>query len=215
MKFETCAWLSVACLLTVATGCEESQTPVPGKEPSSARSVPGAISPDRLPAVPGPKVENVQPKAPQVTGELLRKAGTQREESGAVVRAVSELPRVSAEKELSVSRLVISRAIEHREPVRTASFTTDGEAVFAFVELGNSGKTERDIVVTFEHESGKKVGFIALSVPGDQKRWRTWGRTAQIKEAGKWTAVVSVKEGPELSRESFDVSHAEGVASGS
>jgi hypothetical protein len=199
------------------SACQDADS-VLSQEPNRAAAQPGAISPDRLPEAPSsPKAESAPQggmlKGVEVSGQLAKQAGNATPQLE--VREVRDLPTADPEKELSVSRLVVTSAIEKREPVTTASFTAGSESVYAFIELGNTGKEERDIVVTFEHESGRKVGFVELKVPAKQTRWRTWGRTGQIKTPGKWTAVIRVKDGAELSRESFEVSEPGVVASGS
>jgi hypothetical protein len=103
-----------------------------------------------------------------------------------------------------VKRLVIASDIQQREPIEIESAKVK-DPVVAFLELKHSGKEESGIVVTFEHESGKKVGFVELKVPAESPRFRTWARTRNIGEAGEWTAVVRSKSGEELARKSFTV----------
>lgn len=104
-----------------------------------------------------------------------------------------------------VRRFVIASAVDGREPVKLAQGTVD-QPVVAFVEMRNLRAEDSKIVVTFEHESGKKVGFIQLAIPKESPRYRTWGRTHNIRDAGKWTAIVATEGGQELARESFSVS---------
>ena len=59
-------------------------------------------------------------------------------------------------------------------------------------------------MITFE-QGDKSVGHIALNVPAKAKRFRTWGRTAQIKSVGEWQAVVRSQGGKELGRTTFSV----------
>lgn len=120
----------------------------------------------------------------------------------------------AAADSLKVRRLVVTTGISGREPVEVSSFSASAEPVFAFVELANFAEDEQGILVTFEHETGKRVGFIELTVPGNKRRWRTWGRTARITAAGDWTAVVSDQSGRELSRQSFSVAGAAPPAAG-
>ncbi len=49
--------------------------------------------------------------------------------------------------------------------------------VIAFVEVATDGREDQNVVVTFEHETGDRVGLVNLNVPGNKSRWRTWGRT--------------------------------------
>jgi hypothetical protein len=103
-----------------------------------------------------------------------------------------------------VKRLVIARGVTDREPTPLVDGHTD-EPVTAFLELANETEADTNVLITFEHESGRKVGFIELSVPGSHSRYRTWGRTKHIKTPGTWTAIVSSENGKELAREEFAI----------
>jgi hypothetical protein len=113
-------------------------------------------------------------------------------------------PQVGGEP-FAVRRLVLTRAIEDKEPVPTDAFVSDGTPVFAFVELSNLTTRRTDIEIVFEHESGRRVGFVKLQVPGQQQRYRTWGQKRQIRQSGHWVAVVRTGDGQELMRRSFAV----------
>jgi hypothetical protein len=104
-----------------------------------------------------------------------------------------------------VKRLVIASAVQEREPVELENGKV-AEPILAFVELKNLSESEAGVIVTFEHESGKKVGYVELSVPAESNRYRTWARTHNIQEPGTWTAVVKSQTGEELARKSFTVS---------
>jgi hypothetical protein len=107
---------------------------------------------------------------------------------------------------LQLRRLVVTQAIEDREPAPADTIVLDDQPVFAFVELVNDASDAQDIVVTFERKDGsEKVGFIELKVPGKSQRWRTWGNTRRIQEQGAWIAVVHDKAGRELGRTDFAV----------
>jgi hypothetical protein len=103
-----------------------------------------------------------------------------------------------------VKRLNVTHAIENREPVSAADLKLGDNPILAFVELANTSTDEQRIVVTFEH-AGKSVGHVQLRVPGQSRRWRTWGQTRQIREPGEWQAVVRSEDGKELSRTTFSV----------
>ena len=106
---------------------------------------------------------------------------------------------------MQVKRLVVTDRIEGREPARDPEFHPDGGEVFAFVELSNPGEVAQNIEIVFEHESGEQVGFVKLPVPKDKSRWRTWGKTQQIKKSGRWVAKVRSEAGTELMRQDFVV----------
>ena len=104
-----------------------------------------------------------------------------------------------------VKRLVVTGAVEDREPVEVDDVVSGDAPVFAFVELTTGRGTEQEVVVSFEHEAGNHSGVVNLSVPANQKRWRTWGRTRRIDRDGRWTAVVRDRSGAVLGRTEFTV----------
>ena len=106
---------------------------------------------------------------------------------------------------LSIKRLVVTGAIDGREPAPSSTFEANGEPVYAFVELANDAPANTTIVVKFENPR-KSVGFVKLAVPPVQTRWRTWALTRRIDEPGEWEAVVSTEGGVELARQPFTVS---------
>jgi len=106
---------------------------------------------------------------------------------------------------MEVRRLILASRVIEREP-EVALAPRVGEPLLAFVEVKNAARDEERIIVTFEHESGTKVGFVRLAVPGGAERWRTWARTHNLKEAGNWTAVVRSEAGQLLGRTAFTLS---------
>ena len=106
-----------------------------------------------------------------------------------------------------VKRLVVTTGVEKREPVKVDALLAGEAPIYAFMELANDSATGQQVVVTFEREDDfEVVGHIKLDVPAEQPRWRTWGRTHMIKDAGPWVAVVRTPDGHELARQPFDVS---------
>jgi hypothetical protein len=103
-----------------------------------------------------------------------------------------------------VKRLVVTQAVEGREPVETSEVSSS-TPVIAFVEVATDGREDQNVVVTFEHETGDRVGLVNLNVPGNKSRWRTWGRTYDVNRDGRWTAVVRDSRGEELGRTAFTV----------
>jgi hypothetical protein len=106
---------------------------------------------------------------------------------------------------LRLERLVITNSIEAREPAVALQTTTVAEPVIAFVELASGEGQPQQITLRFEHESGKQVGFVKLDIPADQRRWRTWGRTRQVRLPGDWTAIVTDQQGEILGQQAFHV----------
>lgn len=106
---------------------------------------------------------------------------------------------------LEVKRLVVTRGVAHREPLDTNHITAGAGPVFAFVELENTTDADKVVTVDFQHGTDAPVGHIKLKVPAHSSRWRTWGRTRMVDQAGQWTAIVSAGDGTELAHTGFDV----------
>jgi hypothetical protein len=117
-----------------------------------------------------------------------------------------DVGKVTQGSALALRRLVVTRAINEREPLAGDQFSAGSDPVFAFLEINNPSEQNQSVVVTFEHEGGAKVGNVALEIPANQRRWRTWGRTSRIHRGGEWIAVVRTPDGQELGRTRFLVS---------
>lgn len=111
----------------------------------------------------------------------------------------------TADGSVQVKRLVVTEAVEDREPVEVSEVVSGETPVFAFLELATGQGAEHELSVSFEHEAGNRTGVVNLSVPANQSRWRTWGRTHDIDREGRWTAVVRDRRGAELGRTEFTV----------
>jgi hypothetical protein len=104
-----------------------------------------------------------------------------------------------------VKRLVVARGIENHEPIEISdAFKLEAKPIYAFVELENGSGNDSEIVVSFEKGS-KRTGMVELAVPSNAKRWRTWGKSNRVNEAGQWYAVVKNSEGKELARTPFSI----------
>jgi hypothetical protein len=107
---------------------------------------------------------------------------------------------------LKLKRIVVTGKIENREPVTGDGFRLGNAPIYAFVELENSAKDARKIRVLFQNQDTQAtVGHVKLTVPAAQARFRTWGNTRMIRDAGHWVAVVSTADGIELGRVPFEV----------
>ncbi len=158
-------------------------------------------------------VTPVLPKAATAPAKAVAPApdvkASAKQEAPDPAKKAEEAPRKQKDAkagELSVKRFTVTQKVEDREPLALNDPPRVGEPVMAFVELANSSVDETEVVVTFEHPDGDKVGFVELGVPGESRRYRTWGQTRNIKKPGTWTAVVSTKDGVELARQEFPVS---------
>ena len=175
-------------------------------------------------AEPGSKVVAEPPKGPAFKRDVTKAAGEEKTAATAspVVAAGNQADATGAGKAasssktkavqlatvegLSIKRLVVTSGIDKREPVDDGGVRADGSPVYAFLEVKNDSTDDRSLIVTFEREDGTKVGKVPLKVPGKQPRWRTWGRTRQIRKAGAWHVVVRTKGGDEIGRAKFAVS---------
>jgi hypothetical protein len=107
---------------------------------------------------------------------------------------------------LKLKRFVVTRKIENREPLPGDEFKLGSAPVYAFVEFENSARNARSVRVMFQNQDTKAtVGHVKLTVPGAAERFRTWGNTRMIRDAGHWVAVVSTVDGVELGRAPFEV----------
>lgn len=193
--------LPAAIFVLLCAACQNTQ-PSDAARSQTDTSAPGTAQVQAASTLHAPSAEApVTPAAMRRPSEPLSEAGT---EINPQLAATTNPPVSENAGAPTVKRLVIASGVVEREPLALVDAQVD-EPVVAFVELSNKSEQERTIVVTFEHESGKEVGFIELTVPGESPRYRTWGRTRNIKEPGKWDVVVVGKGGQELARESFSV----------
>ncbi len=126
--------------------------------------------------------------------------------SPAITALLPDPKLVTSDAGLKLKRVVVTHKIENHEPTPGDDFTLGNAPVYAFVELDNSSGAARTIRVMFENEDTKAtVGHVKLTVPANQPRFRTWGNTRLIRDAGHWVAVVSTADGVELGRAPFEV----------
>ena len=156
---------------------ETAITPVPS--PRLAPELTATHRDPAPPAIPAPVVEAPDPFAPRLA------------ESGAI----------------RVSRLVVSSGVSDHEPTGAADrFEVGAQSrIYAFVEAQNATGEDVALHVTFEPESGESTGHVALEVPADARRWRTWANTRNAVRVGRWRAVVRAPDGHELASRAFDV----------
>jgi len=143
--------------------------------------------------------------APRNTATVAEPGLTELAAPETAAAATPDAPATVPTEALQIKRLVVTDRILDREPVADPQLRADGTQVFAFVELSNPGADAQSIEIVFEHESGQQVGFVKLPVPKEKSRWRTWGKTEQIKKTGRWVAKVRSSGGDELMRQDFVV----------
>lgn len=172
-----------------SVGPEQAGTAAPRIE---SRSASNAV-PDPLAAAPKPE------KKPART--VIEQAETP-QRSPAPGKPAAE-DEGEANVPLEVKRLVVTDGISGREPNADPKLQAGSDPIYAFVELRNPTDDAKEIVVTFEHSTGAKVGHVSLEVPAKKPRWRTWARSAHVSKPGDWTAVVTASDGTELARQDF------------
>jgi hypothetical protein len=126
-----------------------------------------------------------------------------------VAQAPSASPRVEVAPArataLRVSRFVIARGVEAREPIGVdTSFGKDEKRVFAFVEVQNGERAPGELKVQFVAPDGRAETPVDLSV-GDSPRFRTWAFTRQAHAPGLWKALVKSDKGRVIAQTVFEV----------
>jgi hypothetical protein len=153
------------------------------------------------PAAPAPAPAEIATSGAVVV-EPVRATAAAAEPAAPIVKAPAATPQIAAGA-LAVRRLVVTHAIENREPV-SGELRLGDEPIVAFVEVGSSAPVEQTVIVSFER-AGSSVGHVKLRVPAQSRRWRTWAQTRRIREPGQWDAVVRSEQGRELFRTPFQV----------
>lgn len=195
----TALGLSAAALsLSLFTACQNEGSPKIA--PDEAQ-----VSTHETARAEAPAATDKGAAAPAAGDEAADDEESAADEEGRGEETAAEEEKAADSSGLEIKRLVVTDEVKDREPAETGALEAGAGPVYAFVELVNKAAGEAGIVITFEHESGKKVGYVELDVPGDQSRWRTWGRTRMIREPGRWEAVVRGTDGRELGRQSFEV----------
>jgi hypothetical protein len=192
--------LSFICLIAViATQCSNA--------PSRAVTTSAAL-PVAAPLEPAASAEAIpcRPDADEIAGDH-DEAQPSQEARNVTAAATSTIVAAASDVEgLRISRLVLARDIEDREPVDADSrFSPDEERIYAFMEMVNASDEDKQVVVTFERDDGTSVGHIRVNVPAHSPRWRTWAWTRHANTPGTWTAVISTPEGTEIGRERFEI----------
>ncbi|HET9933342.1 MAG TPA: DUF2914 domain-containing protein [Polyangiaceae bacterium] len=115
--------------------------------------------------------------------------------------------RTHSSEGVVVKRFVVAQGIHEREPVTNdGPLTVNGKPIYAFAELANENSGATSVRITFERKgSSDRVGNVTLSVPAKAGRYRTWGQTRFVRDAGTWDAVLWSESGKELGRTTFDV----------
>jgi DUF2914 family protein len=114
-------------------------------------------------------------------------------------------PDLASEGSIRIRRLVIASGVENREPTGAADTFELGGRIYAFVEAVNENGEAAQLRVTFEPDEGESTGHVALEVPANVARFRTWAYTRHVYEPGRWEAAVRDSSGRVVARRAFDV----------
>ena len=217
-------FLPALLALSLAFGCKDSTqaSPEPGAEPAPPSLAKLQGEPAKHPApqqvetktdgpapeaAPEPEEEAESSEGDDAESQPRRRA--ERDKKSARNRATSqpvEEAGAAGAAEMSVKRILFSRAIEGREPVSPEDTFEQGEAdrLYAFVEIKNNSKQKSKVIVTFVPPQGKS-SKVTLDV-GDKPRWRTWALRKNATAPGTWKVYVRDEGGKLLGSRSFEVS---------
>lgn len=159
---------------------------------------------------PTPEARPVEPVPAPALEPALATTHAPRIEAPAVAPAPA--PEPSYEPELAsgairLRRLVVATGVERHEPTGARDvFELGGQRrVYAFVDAVNETDEEVALRVTFEPERGESAGHVALEIPANVARFRTWAYTRHVYEPGRWEVVVRAPDGRVIARRPFDV----------
>lgn len=115
-------------------------------------------------------------------------------------------PVIETHDGVTLKRLITAPSVEAREPVApTALFGDRDEKIYAFLDVENASPQEKVLEVFFIAPSGKVTGGVALSIPAETARWRTWAFTRHADEVGLWRVEVRGPTGALLGTLPFEV----------
>lgn len=197
-------WTSIAAVIVssfslAASGwviANDRGNPTAPVEPAVAVAVPLAVPAKAEPAAaPAP--------APAPAPEKGATANHAKPEKPVVATSVASHADAS---DLSIKRFIVAAGVENREPVGASDSFIAGDArVYAFVEMANRSASDGEVVIAFERGS-TRAGMVELEIPAKCGRWRTWGYTRGLRQAGSWDVVVRDEaSGKELARKTIEV----------
>lgn len=110
----------------------------------------------------------------------------------------SSLAAAQASGRLTVTEVVVARAIEDHEPVGAGTtFSASDGPFFCFVRVENRSRAEGAVFVSWESAEGAPSsarGGLRLAVSASP-RFRTYARNAMARDAGAYRCVVRDEDG--------------------
>ncbi|MBN1945406.1 MAG: DUF2914 domain-containing protein [Bradymonadales bacterium] len=108
--------------------------------------------------------------------------------------------------DLSLSRALIARTIENREPQGTEGpFEVSAGRIYVFLEVANRTGGEQVLTVVWQKEGSERTMEQEVSV-GNSRRWRTWASLRlNERRIGSWQVEVRTADGQVLGSVEFVV----------
>jgi hypothetical protein len=111
--------------------------------------------------------------------------------------------QAAPEGSVEVLRMVVTTAVENREPAQEITSASVGDTVFVWTQI-RSGLGETAVTHRWLHEADN-AGDVALTVRSSP--WRTWSRKT-VTETGNWKVQVLDAQGGVLKEAAFTVTAA-------
>lgn len=126
--------------------------------------------------------------------------------SSLLVLVVSSLAAAQASGRVTVTEVVVARAIEDHEPVGGGTtFAHTDVPLFCFVRVENRSHADSAVYVSWERADGAPAsarGGVRLAIPA-RPRFRTYARNAVEHAAGAYRCVVRGEDGEVLGSADF------------
>lgn len=118
-----------------------------------------------------------------------------------LVLVATSLAAAQSSRGVTVTEVVVARAIEDHEPVGAGtSFSAADGPLFCFVRVENRSRAEGAVFVSWERADGapsRARGGQRLAISANP-RFRTYARTAVARPAGSYRCVVRDEAGDVL-----------------
>lgn len=198
---------AITVLITlIAAGCSEPT--------SRTRTAPAVVAPISEASEP---VDEPEPSPTAVVEAPAPAEAPEAPESSSATTEPAEAPEVAevddepeteseAAINLELMRVTMAQGVERYEPVGAAeTFSASDAPDIAFLQVANHGPADHQVVISYEHESGRSVGPARLDIPAGSRGYRTFTRTPWVRHPGQWTVTVSTADGVRLGQREFTI----------